>query len=107
MKDNYYEEERYLRAQKRVKEIKGFYWHLFWYVVVNLFISISKIMSNMANGETFKEAFFDFGTFAVWIFWGIGIGFHFIGIFYKNITFSKKWEDRKIKEFMDQDKYDH
>ena len=30
MDNNYLEEERYIRAQKRVKKIKGFYWHLFY-----------------------------------------------------------------------------
>ena len=34
----YHKESAYLRAQKRLKEIKGFYWHAFWYVVVNIFI---------------------------------------------------------------------
>lgn len=106
MERDYFEEERYLIAEKRVKKIKGFYWHLFWYVMVNLFISISKIIGNIRNGETFSEAFFDFGTFAVWIFWGIGMFFHFLGVFGKNITFSKDWEERKIKEFMDKDKFD-
>ena len=32
-----YKKEAYVRAQKRLKEIKGFYWHAFWYAVVNIF----------------------------------------------------------------------
>ena len=39
MENNYNEEKRYLRAKKRVKEIQGFYWHLFWYLAVNLFLT--------------------------------------------------------------------
>ena len=61
----------------------------------------------MHNGETFNEAFFDFGTFAVWIFWGIGIFFHTMGMFGKNLIFGKEWEERKIKEYMQKDSQDY
>jgi hypothetical protein len=44
--------------------------------------------------------------FAVWFFWGIGLAAHWLGVFGKNIVFSKAWEERKIKEFMDKDKFD-
>lgn len=36
--------------------------------------------------------------------WGIGIVFHAVGVFQWNPFFNKDWEERKIKEFMDQDK---
>ncbi len=36
--------ELYLNAQKRVKELKGFYGHLATYVIVNSFISIVIIL---------------------------------------------------------------
>ena len=36
MESEYIDEKHYLKAQKRVKAIKGFYWHLFWYLIVNI-----------------------------------------------------------------------
>ena len=102
MEDNYFEEERYLKAQKRVKQIKGFYWHLFWYLVVNTFILVMAY-----NNSDSPEAFFTFGYFSTAIFWGIGLLAHGMSIFGKNIIFSKNWEDRKIKEIMDKDKFDN
>jgi len=102
--EDFNEEERYLRAKKRVEKLKGFYWHLAAYLIVNSFLSSSKIISNLNNGESFFEAFWDFGTFAVWVFWGIGLAFHAFGVFGQNILFGKDWEDRKMKEFMDEDK---
>ncbi|WP_298496919.1 2TM domain-containing protein [uncultured Algibacter sp.] len=89
-------EQAYLRAKKRVKELKGFYWHAFWYVAVNIFI-VTVIVSN--GGDLFH-----FGTYSTALFWGIGLGFHAIGVFGKNLLFNKNWEERKIKEFMDSDK---
>lgn len=102
MENEYIEEKKYLRAQKRIKEIKGFYWHLFWYLVVNIFLWVVIIM-NLNQGESF----FKYGHFSTAFFWGIGLFFHWLGVFGKNIVFSKDWENRKIKEYMDKDKFDY
>ena len=106
MENNYNEEKRYLRAKNRVKKIQGFYWHLFWYLAVNLFLTFGSTIGNLFNGESFDIDHFSFGTFSVWFFWGIGLVFHWISVFGKNILFSKNWENRKIKEYMDKDKFE-
>lgn len=93
----YRKEDAYLRAQKRLKEIKGFYWHAFWYVVVNIFLII--VIASNNNGNIWH-----FGTFSTPLFWGIGLGFHALGVFGKNLLFGKSWEERKIKEYMEKDK---
>ncbi len=94
---NHRKEQAYVRAKKRVKELKGFYWHAFWYVVVNIFI-ITMVAINSNNND-----FWHFGTFTTAFFWGIGLGFHALSIFGKNTLFSKHWEERKIKEYMDKE----
>ena len=93
-------ENVYLRAEKRVKELKGFYIHLFIFIVVKLFLTISKIYRNMENGETFEEAFFDSATFGVFGLWGIILLIHFLTVFGKNLFFGKEWERKKIEKFM-------
>lgn len=102
--DKHLYNDRYERAKKRVDKIKGFYWHFASYFIVNTFISFSKVVSNMNDGESFFEAFFDFGTFALWVFWGIGIFFHAFGVFGKYFLFGEKWEQRKIQELMKKEK---
>jgi len=94
---DYREEEAYLKAKKRVDDIMGFYWHLAVYVVVNTFI-ITLIVVNS------DEAFFSFPTFATAFFWGIGLTFHFLGVFGPNFFFGKDWEKRKIDEFMEKER---
>ena len=96
-KSQYQKEEAYLRAKKRLEKIVGFYWHLAIYVIINLFLIIL-IGTKRDDGE-----FWDFGTFATAFFWGIGLAFHFFGVFGPNFLFGKNWEERKIKEFMDKD----
>ena len=95
---NHQKEQAYARAKKRVKALKGFYWHAFWYVTVNVFI-ITMVAVNSNN-----ENFWHFGTFTTAFFWGIGLAFHALSIFGKSALFSKDWEARKIKEYMDKDK---
>ena len=100
---NYSEQERYRRAQKRVKDIKGFYWHLFWYLVVNIFLTFGSTIANFVSDGTLEFKAWNFGTFSVWFFWGIGLGAHWLQVFGKHIVFSKDWEERKIREYMEDD----
>ncbi|WP_179376200.1 2TM domain-containing protein [Winogradskyella wichelsiae] len=86
-------EEAYLRAKKKVDAIVGFYWHLVSYVVVNLFLII-------LIGVNSEEGFTGFGTYATAIFWGIGLFFHFLGVFGPDFFFGTSWEQRKIDEFI-------
>ncbi len=90
-------EEAYLRAEKKVKKIQGFYRHLLIYLAVNIFlISTIKIRTNLP--------FWSFGTFSTAIFWGIGLAFHFFGAFGSDKLFGKNWEQRKIEEYMNKDR---
>ncbi len=87
-------EEAYLRAKKKVDSLIGFYWHFAVYIVVNIFLII--IIGVNAG-------FSGFGPYATATFWGIGLFFHFIGVFGPDVFFGKDWEKRKIKEFMDKE----
>jgi hypothetical protein len=99
MKD-YTEQDKYLQAKKRVQKIKGFYAHLFWYVVVNAFIAFFILKNSDLENLTIW-------SFSTAIFWGIGLAFHAYGVFGKQFLFSKDWEERKIKEFMEEDKREY
>ena len=89
-------EDAYLRAKKRVESLKGFYWHLAVYIAVNAFL-ILLIGANSSQG------YFSFGAWSTAFFWGIGLFFHFLGVFGSNIAFGRDWEERKIKEYMDKE----
>ena len=102
----YIDEKHYLKAQKRVKAIKGFYWHLFWYLIVNIIWFI--VVMNLNSEESFFQYGFwgkGFGLIANVLFWGIGVFAHWFLVFGKHLTFSKSWEERKIKELRDKDNF--
>ncbi|MFK5974470.1 MAG: 2TM domain-containing protein [Flavobacteriaceae bacterium] len=96
--------KRRRKARKKVEELKGFYKHLTAYLMVNVALSVFKIMGNLNNGESFGDAFFDFGTFAVWFFWGIGLFFHGLKVFSVNPLFSKDWEEKQIQKYIEEEK---
>lgn len=93
-----------LIARKRVAQLKGFYIHAIVYVLVNLFLTIVSVNSQMGNGESFNEALFDLDTFVTPLFWGIGLAFHAARVLGYGPFFGKDWEERKIKQFMEDDR---
>ncbi len=93
---------RYARAQKRVKALAGFYKHLAVYILVNAFLIILKWF-RLDEGEQF----WDFGTFSVAFFWGIGLAFHAMGVFFSQVFFGSDWEERKVRELMDKQKHNN
>ncbi|PHR70207.1 MAG: hypothetical protein COA67_08735 [Lutibacter sp.] len=106
MESEFLEEKRYLKAQKRVKEIKGFYWHLFWYLTVNI-IWVLVIINLDALESSFQYGFFGkgYGLVVNVLFWGIGLLVHWFVVFGRNLTFSKRWEERKLQELMNKDNF--
>ena len=93
---------KYLRAKKRVDELKGFYTHLTVFLIINTIITVFKIINDIDDGDTLKEALLYGGNYNLWFWWGIGIAFHAYGVFGSRLLMSKDWEERKIKEFMDE-----
>lgn len=104
MDKDYSEEELYLGAEKKVKNIKGFYRHLFLYLIVNIIWII--ILINLNEVPSFSQYGFwgmGYGYYATALFWGIGILAHWLGVFGIKSIFSKEWEKRKIQELIDKD----
>ena len=92
--------EAYISAQKRLKKLKGFYSHLFFYVVINIIL----IVISFNNRPLTFDNFFNLRTFATPFFWGIGLFFHAMGVFGSSLFFGKDWEERKIQEIMNKKK---
>ncbi len=103
MNKNFNKEEAYFRAKKKVDNLKGFYWHLISYLLVNTMISFLIISSMLKNGYTFSTALFSFNNLSVWIFWGIGLVIHALVVFKPFQLFTKDWENRQIEKYMQQE----
>ncbi|QRM89841.1 hypothetical protein FG167_11575 [Lacinutrix sp. WUR7] len=90
-------QEAYDNAKKRVGQLKGFYWHLLSYIVINMVILI------MISRTVDSAHFWTFNVFSTVFYWGIGIFFHFMGVFGKNVFLGKNWEDKKVQEYLEKE----
>ncbi|HEY9168093.1 MAG TPA: 2TM domain-containing protein [Lutibacter sp.] len=90
MKTETLESNKYLRAVERVHDIKEFYGSLISYCIVIPFL----IFINLRYMPQFQ--WFWFPMFG----WGIGLIFHGFKAFSYNPFLGKDWEERKIKEYM-------
>ncbi|NNE02454.1 MAG: 2TM domain-containing protein [Eudoraea sp.] len=92
--EDFSKENKYIRAKERVEKIKKFYGNLTSYVIV-----ISGLAAINYWDNEWRYMWFLWAAFG----WGIGIVFHAIGTFNLNPFFGRDWEERKIKELMNED----
>lgn len=87
-------EERYLKAQKKVEDLKGFYGNLTSYIVVNTGLLILNLATSPER---------------LWFFypllgWGIGVAIHGMTVFNYMPFLNRDWEEKKIQELMNKEK---
>ncbi|AMA72868.1 MULTISPECIES: 2TM domain-containing protein [Aneurinibacillus] len=85
--------EKYLRAKKRVKALKGFYIHLVVFILVNIGLFFIDLLFSR------DSTWFYFPLFG----WGIGLLAHGITVLGFGGLFGSEWEKKKIQEFMDKE----
>ncbi|EDM44680.1 hypothetical protein SCB49_13950 [unidentified eubacterium SCB49] len=88
-------DDAYYKAKNRVKEMKKFYTSLMSYIV---FISLLAGLNYYVN--EWSNMWFLWAAFG----WGIGLFFQAVKAFDWNPFFGKDWEERKMKELMEEDK---
>jgi len=93
MKVDYSEEDKYIRAKKKVENIKGFYANLLAYCLVIPFLFFINYMTSPGHWWFYWPMFG----------WGVGLAFHAFGVFGNNLIFGKDWEERKINEILKED----
>jgi len=89
---NEQEQLRYMRAREKVQEIRGFYMHALVFVLV---MSVLAYINYMSTG--FPWVLFPLAG------WGIGLTSHGLRVFDLIPFYGKKWEERKIREYLDKD----
>ena len=93
-----------LNAEKRVKEIKGFYFHLFLYLFFNIvWIGILFFNNEMASYTEYGFWGMGYGQISMALIWGVVLLFHWVLIFGKSISVSKKWEEKKMQEILNKE----
>lgn len=88
------ESSRYLKAVEQVEEIKGFYASLLAYVIVIPFLAYIYF--------TYTPNTIQWFWFPA-MGWGIGLIFQGLKAFNLNPILGRNWEERKLKEFMEEE----
>lgn len=90
----YIEDKRYEKAKERVEAIKGFYGNLMSYcIVIPILIVIN-----------YKTTDFPWAIFPA-LGWGFGVTAHGLEAYGTNPFFGKRWEERKMRELMDDENF--
>ncbi|HEX6001260.1 MAG TPA: 2TM domain-containing protein [Hyphomicrobiaceae bacterium] len=86
------DEERLARAKRRLAALKGFYTHLFIFILVMACLAII----NAAVGGPW---------WVLWVLlgWGLGVIAHGLTVFGQTSRRIADWEERKLKELLDSD----
>ncbi len=89
-----FNEYQFTRAKEKVDNIKSFYSNLLSYcIVIPVLVYI--------NYRTTSFAWVIFPAFG----WGVGLLAHWMKAYGYNPILGKNWEERKIKEFMNQNEF--
>ena len=94
MEADHNKENRYLRAEEQVGEMKKFYTSLFFYIIIISFLGGLNYYVNEWRYMWFLWAAFG---------WGIGLIFQAAKAFNWAPFMNKNWEEKKIKELMDKE----
>ena len=86
-------DENYLRAKRRVNQLKAFYTNLISYIVVIIFLAV---VNYLTSPGTWWFLF-------VALIWGIFVVAQGLSVYSKRGIFSKEWEDKKIEEYMEKE----
>jgi hypothetical protein len=85
------DEERLARAKRRLAALKGFYLHLFIFVLV-------------LAGLTLVNAAVGGPWWVLWVLlgWGIGIVAHALAVLSQGSRAVAQWEERKLRQYLDE-----
>lgn len=90
--DDYTQEQLFLKAEKKIKEIKAFYIHLFVYIIIIPIIIFVNLQFSPGHHWFWYAA----------LGWGVGIFSHWFAVFgFEVLGLDSNWEKRKIEEIME------
>ena len=100
---NFKKADAYSRARHKVERIKKFYKHLAAYIIINSIVLGIKIIKNFNFGDSNFDYWVDINVYGIWHIWAIVLAFHAFAVFGSDRLFSKKWEQNKIQQFMEEE----
>lgn len=93
-------------AEKRVKELKGYYSHILIFVIVNgiLYLLKTGVLTSLLPEAFPKESYYYDWINSNVLIWGLILVVHTIIVLRHKFSFFKNWEERQIQKYMDEDR---
>ncbi len=89
----------YENAKRRVKKLKGFYNHVFVYIIINLIIlGIKLYFYEDISQATWNDEWMFWNFFSTPIIWGVFLVVHGLRVFSHSRV--SKWEEKKIQKIL-------
>lgn len=101
--------QKYERAAKRVKELKGFYNHIKIFVVFNGFLYLIRsgfLHQFLADDFPIRPEYFEWVHTNVLI-WGLILVAHALITYRNKFSFYKKWEARQIQKYLEKEEQEN
>jgi hypothetical protein len=98
------EYKKFEKAKKKITQIKSFYNHAAVFVIINAVLLLSKHKMTVAlfgEGASVHPKAMNWIEWNIYI-WGAGLLIHAIFVFGRVPFFVKKWEERQIKKYMNE-----
>ena len=96
------QKQNYIKAKQRVEELKKFYKHLSFFIIINAFLIGRRIYKDIDGGDTMLEAFSELENYRIIFWWAVILVLHVLKIYGTSLFFSKDWEKQKIKKYMNE-----
>lgn len=93
------EQYRLARAMKKIDDMKGYYMHVAAYILMNAFILIAWQVD-----DVFPESFYLTSIYIIAVWGGAGLLLHTILHFANIRLLGRKWEERKLRQFLEKNK---
>lgn len=90
------DQQRYQFAKMRVQKLKGFYSHLFIFLIFNTFI----IYANTRGEKDWDNIAHYWST----LVWSVILLLHALTVFLPNFFLGQNWEERKIRDLMEKER---
>ncbi|MEM7186739.1 MAG: 2TM domain-containing protein [Bacteroidota bacterium] len=99
--------QKYERAKKDVKALKGFYSHVWVFAFVTIMIFVVRFyllpMFGIVSDDEGFNKWVDVNTFIVPGIWAIVLIVHGLVVHRRGTQWLRKWEERKMQEFMEEE----
>jgi hypothetical protein len=92
-------------AKKRVQELKGYYSHITIFLIVNgiLYLLKAGVLTSLLPEAFPRESYYYDWINGNVLIWALILAVHTLIVFRHKFTFFKKWEERQIKKYMEED----